>query len=420
MGVLHRVLPFKFYLLGFSALCFTGISSSAHSAGFYLQEQSVSGLGMAFAGSAAKAHDASVIYFNPAGMTQLSGTNANLGLHLLVPKSDLDDTGSTFGGNPVGGADSDNPVDPTLIPNAYISHQITDNVWLGLGISVPFGLGGEYDENWFGRFDSIKSDLKTTNIQPSFAYKYNDWLSFGGGMDIQYVDIELTSAVNDGTQGMNKLEGEEITVGYNFGVIVEPQPGTKIGLSYRSAVNHEVNGRLSVTGTATSDTNINASAQLSTPDIISLGASHQLDEQWTLLGQVNYFGWNNFQSINSRNVLGGLISETTQDYSNTFAFSLGAEYILNDKWTLRGGYQFDETPTTDQFRTTRTPDGDRHWITAGATYQWDSNWSIDFAGAYIDVADETINLSRNSGAAAVNANSSGKVGIFALGVNYAF
>lgn len=411
-------------LLPALALCTAlyGVQSikSAEAAGFYLQEQSVSGLGTAYAGAASTARDASVLYYNPAGITQLKGFNVNAGAHVLVPRANLNDTGSTLFGPAITGVDSDDPVGVTALPNLFATKQVTDDFWLGVGVTFPFGLGSEYDDNWFGRYDSIKSDLSTVNIQPTMAYRVNDWLSFGASVDVQYVDVELTAAVNDGAEGLRTLEGETTSFGYTAGLTATPWAGTDIGISYRSTVNHEVEGRLKVEGTAGSDVNIAATAQLSTPDIASFGITQALNDKWKVMVQANWFGWNNFEEITVRNIAGGVVSGTTQNYQTTWAYSVGAEYQMDEKWTLRAGYQFDETPTTDEYRTTLTPDGDRHWITAGGTYQWDEDWSIDFAAAYIDIGNEEINVSRNSGTASVQADSEGSVGIFSLGVNYKF
>lgn len=388
---------------------------TACAAGFYLQEQSVSGLGTAFAGSAALSRDASIIYYNPAGMSDLDGTHVNAAAHVLVPYADLDDAGSTFGGS-----DSDDPIGVKAIPNFYISQQVSENFWLGLGVSLPFGLASTYEDDWFGRFDSIKNNLKTIDIQPSAAIRLTDWLSLGGGINVQYADAVLSSAVTDGQEGLSRLEGDALTFGYTLGVMVRPWTTTSIGVSYRSSVFHDLEGRALVTGTAASDFDIKANAKLTTPDIAGFGISHDLGERWRILAQANWFGWNNFDSIAVFNEAGGLVSDTPQNYQTTWSYALGAEYDLNERWTLRAGYQFDETPTTDEFRTTRTPDGDRHWVTAGGTYRLDERWSVDFAGAYIDVAEEEINVTRNSGAATVRADTDGKVGIFSLGVNYRF
>lgn len=185
-----------------------GLSGTAAQAGgFYIQEQSASGLGSAFAGVTAIPRDASTLFYNGAGMTELSGTHVNAGAHILFADASMKDKGSTLFGPAIGGDNGGNPFDPALVPNAYITHQLTDKVWLGLGVSAPFGLKLEYDNNFFGRYDSLKNELTIIDVQPTMAYKVNDWLSAAVAINYQYADAKLTSAVSDGTEGRGILEG---------------------------------------------------------------------------------------------------------------------------------------------------------------------------------------------------------------------
>ncbi len=391
---------------------------NAYAAGFYIQEQSVSGLGSAFAGQVATPRDSSTVYFNPAGMTKLKGSHANFGINILAPSAKLTNTGSVI---PLGGAtggNGGNPYEPTPIPNGSISHEfIEDQVWIGISVSAPFGLANEYDKGWFGRFDSTKSRLTTIDIQPSFAVKLNDKLSIGGGVNIQYADANLEKIVNLGAgETTSILNGDDMTIGYNLGILYEPIEGTTLGAHYRSGLNHELEGRVDIIGS----TNLVATADLNLPKIIQFGVNHKINDKLSLLGGATWFGWNSFKEIRVLNAAGGEISNTIQNYQNTWAFAIGAEYEYNNKWTLRTGYQFDATPTTDEFRTTLTPDGDRNWISTGATYKFSDRISLDLAATYIDIGNETINVSRNNNLATIKAKTSGNVGIFALGLNYKF
>ena len=205
-------------------------ADKADAAGFYIQEQSVSALGAAFSGSTTSIDDASTIYFNPAGMTRLDGPQANLGVNLLIPNGELDDTGSTLLGAPVGGGDGGNPYDPTPVPNAYVAYPwMNGKLWTGLGVSAPFGIANEYDDDYFARYDSTETELLTINVAPTLAYQALPWLSIGGGVDIQYADAELKAVVTDGVvEGESKLEGDDVSVGFNLGVLATPIQGTDI------------------------------------------------------------------------------------------------------------------------------------------------------------------------------------------------
>lgn len=427
-----------------SALCGGALLSAneARAAGFYIQEQSVSGLGSAFSGSVTNIDDPSTVYFNPAGMTRLDGTQFQAGVHILAPTSALTNNGSTaVGGGLITGHDGGNPYSPTPVPNGFATYQINDKLWAGISVTAPFGLSNEYDPTWFGRFDSIETHLKVIDVQPSLAYKVNDYLSLAAGVNIQHSDAKLTQAAQApaGTEGLSILDGQEDrAVGYTLGMTLNPQAETTLGISYHSAITHTLEGFLKTEGTGVADFRAAGQADLALPDILKMGVAHDLNDKWTVQGQATWFGWSNFEDITSIaqedfSILGGavtrqsgdVVSDVIQGYEDTWAISLGAEYKANDQWTLRGGMQFDETPTVDQYRTSRTPDGDRTWLSGGATYNMNDRLSIDLAATYIWIDDGTIDVDRNNSFSTavqtnVNAKTEGSVGIVAMGLTYKF
>lgn len=407
-------------------------TSMANAAGFFIQEQSVSAGGSAYAGAASNTKDASTIFFNPAGMTQLNGAQANLGVQLLVPNGEMTNTGSTSPlGGPITGGDGGNPYDPTPVPSAYIAAPVSsiDGLWVGIGVTAPFGLANKYDSDWFGRFDSIKTDLLTTDIQPSVAYKINDRISVGGGLNFQRAEAELTNAALlpalPFATGTSKLEGNDWGYGYTLGAQIKLMPTTVLGLNYRSSIHYDLDGEIDIEGTPSpaSAFSADAKASLVTPDIASVGLSHGINDRWTIMGQANWYGWNNFNDITPVLDTPGSLPTTppsvVQNYQTTWAFALGAEYMYSPEWTFRGGIQYDNTPTTDEFRTTRTPDGDRTWFSAGATYNINERFSVDGLLTYIHIADQEVDVVRN-GTAVVSADTEGSVGIVGLGLNYKF
>lgn len=405
-------------LLSASALALTSMNQGAQAAGFYLQEQSISGLGSAFAGQVATPRDSSIVYFNPAGMAKLKGGQIHVGTHVIAPNADMTNTGSTFGGAPVGGGDGGNPYDPTPVPNASISYEtIEDTLWLGLSIGAPFGLGSDYGQTWFGRYDSTKTHLETMEITPSFAVKLKDNLSIGGGISYQSADATLENIANQGGgEILAKLEGDDHSFGWNVGVLYEPIDGTILGAHYRSGINHDLVGHVTVPAAK-----VSANAELDLPDIAQFGINQRINDKWSVQAGATWFGWNSFEEIRiTGSPIASLNTTTTQNYQTTWAFAVGGEYKMNDTWTFRAGYQFDETPTTDLYRTSRTPDGDRQWISAGTTYTFNEKLSFDLAATYIDVAEEEINVLRNGNTAAVKADTDGSVAIVAFGLNYKF
>lgn len=415
----------RFGLLSAAAL--VAVAAQANAAGFYIQEQSVRGLGSAFSGSVTNLSDPSTIFFNPAGMTKLEGMQAQAGVNLLIPDSKVKDRGSVAPPGRVLGGSSDNPYDPTPVPNGFLSYQVTNNLWAGIGVTAPFGLASEYDDGWFGRFDSTKTELQVFDIQPSLAYKVNDAISFGVGLNIERSSADLRNQVNLGAggEGSQKLEGDDWGFGYTIGVQLKPIETTTIGLNYKSAVHHDLDGSLEIATPAGFAPGLGAGkAKLTTPDIATIGVSHQVNNRLTIQGQASWFGWSNFDEIAVRLASGTPTAPVVQDYQNTWAFAIGAEYVASDKWLLRGGVQFDETPTTDEFRTSRTPDGDRTWVSLGATYAFSDRIDLDMAATYIHVDSGTINLQRGGltppANGTMNAKTEGDVGILALGVTYKF
>ncbi len=418
--------------LSASLLCLAAVSAAgpAHAAGFYLQETSIAGLGASFSGAVTVLDDASAAYSNPAAMTRLERGMVSGGGTVISPIVKMDDDGTTFDFNgpgaggvaALGGNDGGNPYRPKVVPALAIAWPFMDGrVWGGLSINAPFGLGNKYNEDWFGRYDSIETHLKTINISPTAAFRITDTLAIGGGIDIQYADATLRAAVsNIASEGESSLEGDDWSYGYNIGLHYTPIPSTVIGAHYRSEMRHELKGRIAVQSLSSGNFDESGTADLNLPDIASFGISHQVDPRLRFNAQATWFGWNDFQEIAPQRDDGVAVAATLQNYKTTWAYAIGAEYTLSDRLVVRGGLQLDETPTRDEARTSRTPDGDRTWFTAGFSYELNDDVVLDVAGGYIDISQERINLTRNSSLAEINATTEGSVSLLAVGVSYKF
>ncbi len=369
-----------------------GFSGAASSAGFSLIEESASGMGNAFAGGAASAEDASTVFFNPAGMTRLSGSQLSLVLHAIKPTAEFSNTASVAAaGRPLGGNGGD-AGNWTPVPNFYYVTELSQNLRAGLGISSPFGLKTEYDPSWMGRFQAIKSDLKTININPALAYKINDQLSIGAGLNAQYISAELTNAVylGAGPEGQAKVKGDDWSVGYNLGVLYELNPATRFGLAYRSDVRHKLEGDVTFTGVPAPNGLI--SAEITLPETVSLSGFHQINPQWAMMGDITWTRWSRFQELRIVRNTGITVGQPTiENWDDTYRFALGASYQQSKQLKLRSGIAYDQSPVSDAYRTARIPDADRTWLTVGATYQLSAKSSMDFGYAHIFVANATIN-----------------------------
>ncbi|MGH8487853.1 MAG: OmpP1/FadL family transporter [Gammaproteobacteria bacterium] len=179
------------------------LSSSALAGGFALYEQSVKGLGNALAGSAAVAEDASTLFFNPAGMTRLQGSELDAAGHLLIPSLDFQDRGSNLnravGGAPITATDDGDGADLALIPNLYYVHSYDDRLKFGAAVNVPFAFLTDYEGGWQGRYHALRSEGFLINLNTSVAYRFNELLSMGVGFDAQYIDVTFSNALDFST-----------------------------------------------------------------------------------------------------------------------------------------------------------------------------------------------------------------------------
>lgn len=380
---------FRRHLLG--SIFLTGAvaaSAPAFAGGFYLQEQSPIEIGRALSGGAAAGDDPSTIYFNPAAMTQLQGVQVSAGGSALIASARQTNRGSfrSIPGStvraPISGNDGGNPFDSVIpIPNFYTSAQITDRLWVGLGVNAPFGLKLEYDDGFFGRYDSIYTDLKTYNIQPSAAYKLTDNLSIGGGVDVQYVEATLTNALPQlspllPTDGFARLKGDDWSVGWNAGLFYTTGD-TNFGVHYRSGIKHKLAGTQTISGLvgpiAAGNGALDATAPLDLPDIATVSMMHKLTPDLRAMITGKWYNWSKFKGIAVTSATGTTNKEL--DYRDSYSVSVGGEYDVSPALTLRAGTMFDRTPTNPQYLTTRVPDGDRVWLTGGMT------WNISPAAA---------------------------------------
>ncbi len=392
-------------------LAASALSGSAVAAGFYIQEQSAAGVGRAQAGNVVAADDASTIYFNPAGMTELPGVQVDSGIDLIVPSAGLTNLGTVdhtpFVPNaPPGGSNGGNPGSATPVPDFYLSAQIPDSsVAVGLAVTAPFGFASKFAQDSFARYDSIDSFVETFDIAPTIAVKLNDWVSIGVGLDEQYSYIKLRNALpnpfgvpSPSSDGRLTLTGHNWSTGFNAGILLMPDAITKIGFTYRYGITHNINGSVTLSGLsgplAAGNINEAGAAALNLPDIISAGVSRQVTPELKLLGEFDYYTWSNFKQIDIvlANNGGSLI--TPENYRDTVSVALGAEYQLTNAWKLRTGIKYDETPTVDAYRDTRVPDGDRYWLAAGVHYAFNEHTGIDFSYAHIFVTDSPVNISR--------------------------
>lgn len=369
---------------------------AALASGFDIIEQSGSGLGNAYAGGAAAAEDVSTIYYNAAGLTRIKGTEAAAAIHLIRPTVRFSNQGSVAApGRPLGGNGGD-AGGANFVPNFYWGTAVNERVHVGLGINAPFGLRTEYDPTWMGRFQAIKSDLKTININPTIAYQASDKLSLGFGLNAQYIEAELTNAVDlVVAEGMAKVKGNSWGYGYNLGILYDLTPDTRIGASYRSRIDQHLTGDATFTGGVPA-ANGGVKADITLPDNLTVGFFHRIDPKWSVMGELAWTGWSSFDELKIVRDSGAVLSTTPEHWKDIYRVAVGANYQANEKWLLRAGLAFDQSPIPEQYLTARIPDGDRTWISFGAQYKLSSKDKLDVGYAHLFVKNSHINSNLQS------------------------
>ena len=380
---------------------------ASQAAGFALIEQSGSGMGNAYAGGAAIAEDASTIFFNPAGMTYIEGTQAAGALHLIKPNAEFNDKGSTKAFSvPAGlvptGDEGPNAGDLAFVPNFYFMTEISPSIKVGVGMNAPFGLKTEYDDEWVGRFQADKSEVKTININPSIAVKVNDQLSFGFGLSAMRAEATLTRQVNRvvAPETSVEIKGNDWGFGFNLGAIYQVTEGTRIGLAYRSKVEQHLEGRSKSPLVAALNTKVKADVTL--PEAFSVSAFSQLNDTWDLMGDVTWTRWSRFKELRIDFANATPDSVTPENWENTMRYSIGVNYRYSDAIKLRAGLAYDEEAIKDEFRTARIPGNDRKWLSLGASYQMTPASNFDIGYSHLFISDSEIDDDQTSAAEGFN------------------
>jgi long-chain fatty acid transport protein len=391
-------------LVGASVAVLLIATAAANAGGLAVREQSVYGQGTSFAGIAAGG-DLSAMFWNPAVMTQFAGIQSSLSASGIFPYTAHTPTGANntwplVGTNNVGNA--------ALVPSGYFSYQISPSVWLGLSVNSPFGLSESFPEVWAGRdFAANNNNLTTYNAAPSIAYRINDWISVGAGVQIQYARVSFNHNSTifipivppfPFALGDTNLSGTGWGYGFTAGVTLAPSPTTSIGLGYRSRIDQKISGSISnpVLGSA------GASTTVKLPDMVSLGIRQRIDPRWTLLGTVEWTNWSragtSVISAPAAPIPAGDARLTVPfQWKDGWLFSIGAEYLATDRLTLRTGFGYEISPVTDSVRSPLIPDNDRFWASIGASWQIWRGLTADLAYSHIFVRNTHIDISAASG-----------------------
>ena len=378
-------------------------ASTAHAAGFMLTEQSAGSLGRAYAGAGVDGTDLSGVYYNPATMVLHKGTAVQLGL--VGVGLNLDYAGED-------GTTANGRNKAEVIPHGYFVHQINDTVWFGLGVTVPFGMGTEYDSHWDQADRGISANIQTVDINPNFAFKLSEKFSVGFGASIQYAQADLKKRSYplhdmgiDAITNESEIDADSISWGWNVGFMWSPVENFRIGVSYRSQIRHDAEGDLTLsdprmsTGNGWGDSldpndpiggmvyanmgSYDGYATVTAPAWAMASVAWDVNDLVSLYGTFRWTDWSSFDKLEITSDVG--LGETiTNKWRDTYLGSLGMDLRITDWWTLRGGIAYESSPISKpEYRTAIIPDADRWWFAIGSSFKWSDNFQTDVSFAHL-------------------------------------
>ena len=394
------------------------LAPRAYASGFQLREQSASAQGNAFAGISAGGEDISSMFFNPASMTRIDGLQCILGGSRIVPVATFSDGQATRA--PIfpdaqrsisGSTSCSNSAKAVTIPNIATMWTLSETLNLGLSINAPFGMATEYGMDFIGRYHALKSDLKTLDIAPAIAWRIDPQWSAGLAIVARKADAEISNAVDfgmiaaskgvpgytpGGSDGTATLKGSKWGYGYRLGVTFQPIEPLYLGFAYHSATKMNLKGTLTYSDVPTilSSTfrDSDATAELDLPATTSLGADYRFSDKLDLKAELARTEWSCFKELRVKIASGQPDVVTVENWHDTWFFSVGGTYRLNDTTALRAGLAFDQGAAREATRTPRIPDGDRTWISLGVSQAFTTHFSVDLGYTHIFVKQPNIGL----------------------------
>ena len=423
---------------GAAVLCLT--SQAALGAGYAIREQSATGQGVSFASGPTGISDISHMYFNPSTMAFQSGHQAlSVASYIEVSGEFKSGSASTVFGSPIGtsfGFTGNDDIGPSaVVPATYAMLDVSEDFKVGLAITSPFGLKNTYSDGWIGRYHALDSRLTTINVNPTVSYRLSPNFAIGAGFVVQYISAKLSNAIDFGSiaaasmvpgavpggqDGRGKLRGDDVGFGFTAGMMWQPRDYLRFGASYRSYIDHEIDGKAefdrgtsgvgdliaNVSG-GFRNTGIKASAQ--TPDIANIGFHYDINDQFSIMGMAEWTNWSRFDELRIRfDNPAQPDSVTDESWNDSWYFALGGEYRATDELTLRAGVAFDESPIPDGTRTPRIPGEDRYWVSVGATYEVSDWMSVSAGYTHIFIPDPKLDLGASDPGSTFRGNLSGR------------
>jgi len=426
--------------LGALAATGFGYATKAHASGFALREGDTDWMATAFAGDTAKAYDASTVWSNPAGMVRLNQNEIDGSINGIFPNSTF--SGANFVGpaTTTPGTTGGNLLESAATAGIYSVWSVSPDFKLGFGTGSPFGQRVTNPSNFVGRYQSLVSSITDVQFNLSAAYKINDQWSIGGGPVIDVFTARLTQALNTpaasfGDAGADLHASSDTAAGFNLGVMYQASPDLRFGLDYRSRIQHNISGTQSISipavysllpgGSALvgalNAQNSPATTSITLPDSVTGGAYWQVTPQLALLSDISWTDWSLLKSINvTPSAPFAAPSTINENWRNTVAVSVGANYNLTKELMLQGGAGFDQSPVTDSNRTSRIPDSNRYLVSIGAQYDILPNLTLQAAYSHIFFASAELTSQASTTSGVLVGKYTNAADTASLGVKYRF
>jgi len=387
----------KIFLSAFFLFILLVASKNAFASGFAVYTQGASALGQ---GNSEIAHTngPASIFFNPALINELEGTQITLGTTLISPSREFtsDSTGNA--------REARSTINfPSTI---YLTHKYNEKFSSGIGIFNPFGLGNDWGDNWEGASLTTNSQMRTFNINPVLAYRITPSLSLAGGLDLMLVDATLEKSTT-------KMEGDGNGAGYNLGILFAVNPDVVIGASYRSEITVDLDGDLYI---KSSSTTLGAKTEITLPQQIHAGIAYKGFDSLILEAGFRWEGWSSYDSL-IINLANGTTSIDQKNWKDVYAFNVGGQYQLNDSVALRAGFLAGGNAVPDSTFKPDIPDSDTRLITLGTGFKFD-NSRVDLAYGYQVL--ESRNKSANIHGSAANGKYETSLQMFSANFTYLF
>ena len=396
------------FQISFLAVSLGLLSDHTWAGGILIYEAGQEGNGLANAGAAALATDPSVLMSNPAGLTELKGTQISANGQLILGDMRFSrDSSNQFDGNEGGNA-------LQYLPGAsfFVSHQIDDRSAIGFGMYGNFGLALDYDDDWAGRYFNQEAAIIGVSFQPTLAHKFTDDLSVGIGPRIMYGYYRNETAINnnllglrDSSDGQLEYKDTDVGAGINLGLLYRVSERTQIGLAYTSKIDLEFKDSPSVR--KVDNPIINAALRrldvdsleldMSVPQTVLLSVAHDLDTQWKLLGSLGWQDWSEFGEIGVEvDANAADVSRTAnRQYKDTWHASIGTQYQATPRLRWSVGLGYDSSAVEDKNRTVDNPMGDAWRLATGINYQIDEGLDLHAAYTLVWLGDMDVDQTKS-------------------------